>query len=738
MPENIIFKSPLLSLGYGFIQAPYLPKGKDEYYLRNIQNRNGINYRQLNAYEIEVLVRNRNTSDDWNKLLVSDAFNPELVKNCTFYGLVRIGKLEPLCLGFSDLKLPVGLYNSTIISCDFGDNVVIDNVHYLAHYIIGSEVIITNVDEMVTTNHAKFGNGILKEGESEDVRIWLELCNENTGRRVLPFVGMLPGDAYLWSKYKDDDQLQQKFNEFTTRQFKPHRGYYGKIGDRTVIKNTRIIKDVWIGSDAYIKGANKLKNITINSKPAATTQIGEGCEIVNGIIGFGCRLFYGIKAVRFVMADHSQLKYGARLINSYLGQNATISCCEVLNSLIFPAHEQHHNNSFLCAALVMGQSNIAAGATIGSNHNSRGADGEVVLGRGFWPGLCVSIKHNSKFASFTILAKGDYPTELNIQTPFSLVSIDASNDQLLVMPGYWFLYNMYALERNAWKYVDRDKRTDRIQRIEYDYLAPDTINEIINAIHLLELATGKAFHLKENKTKRITDEQAAILGKKLLTEANPIVDELEILGLNFENSKRKTVYKKVLRAYRVFEDLVIYYGITTLIDWSKKQGLKNFNEIITVIPTKTTRNSWINLGGQLMPETEVAILKNKIISNKIKSWDEVHDFYETMGNKYPEQKFQHAVAALSERIGKPIKKISPQELNTLLDAVVRTKEWMAKGIYDSKAKDFANPYRQMVYDSAAEMDAVVGKLVDNSFINEQVIVLASFKKKIAAFKKQIK
>jgi len=738
MPENIISKTPLLSLGYGFIQAPFLPKGKDEYYLRNIQNRNGINYRQLNAYEIEVLVRNRNTSDDWNKLLVSDAFNPELVKNCKFYGLVRIGKLEPLCLGFSDLKVPVGLYNSTIISCDFGDNVVIDNVHYLAHYIIGSEVIITNVDEMVTTNHAKFGNGILKEGEGEDVRIWLELCNENTGRRVLPFVGMLPGDAYLWSKYKEDDQLQQKFNEFTARQFKPHRGYYGKIGDRTVIKNTRIIKDVWIGSDAYIKGANKLKNITINSGPEGTTQIGEGCEIVNGIIGFGCRLFYGIKAVRFVMADHSQLKYGARLINSYLGQNATISCCEVLNSLIFPAHEQHHNNSFLCAALVMGQSNIAAGATIGSNHNSRGADGEVVLGRGFWPGLCVSIKHNSKFASFTILAKGDYPTELNIQTPFSLVSIDASNDQLIVMPGYWFLYNMYALERNAWKYVDRDKRTDCIQRIEYNYLAPDTINEIINALALLELATGKAYHLKENKTKRITDEQAAILGKKLLTEGNPIVDELEILGLNFENSKRKTVYKKVLRAYRVFEDLVIYYGTITLIDWSKKQGFKNFNEIVTGIPSKSNRNTWINLGGQLMPETEVASLKNKINTNKIKSWDEVHDFYETMGNKYSEQKFQHALAALSERIGKPIKKITPQELNTLLDSVVRTKEWMAKGIYDSKAKDFANPYRQMVYDSTEEMDAVVGKLADNSFINDQVIALTKFKKNITAFKKQIK
>ena len=190
-----------------------------------------------------------------------------------------------------------------------------------------------------------------------------------------------------------------------------------RYGDRTVVKNCKIIKDVKIGTDAYLKGANKLKNLTINSSAEAMTQIGEGCELVNGIIDYGCRLFYGVKAVRFFMASHSQLKYGARLINSYLGNNSTISCCEVLNSLIFPAHEQHHNNSFLCAALLQGQTNMAAGATIGSNHNSRGADGEIIAGRGFWPGLCVSLKHNSKFASFAILAKGDYPTELNIQIP---------------------------------------------------------------------------------------------------------------------------------------------------------------------------------------------------------------------------------------------------------------------------------------------------------------------------------
>ena len=511
---NDIQKTPIGSLGYNFVSPQYIPKGKDEYYLRNIQNRNGIHYRKLTAFEIEVLVRNRNTSDDWNCVLVSDAFNPELVKNCKFFGVVRIGKLEALYLSFHDIRVPVGLYNSTIISCDFGDNVVIDNVNYMSHYIAGNEVIIVNVNELAVSDHSKFGNGIIKKGEDESIRIWMEVCNENAGRSVIPFNGMLPGDAYLWSRYRDDEVLMTRFKEFTQKKFDNKRGYYGKIGDRTVIKNSKIIKDVSIGTDAYIKGANKLKNLTINSSPEEKSQIGEGVELVNGIIGFGCRIFYGVKAVRFILASNSQLKYGARLINSYLGNNSTISCCEVLNSLIFPAHEQHHNNSFLCAALIMGQSNMAAGATIGSNHNSRSADGELVAARGFWPGLCVSLKHNSKFASFTLIAKSDYSFELNIPIPFSLVSNDISKDKLVVMPAYWFMHNMYALARNVVKYADRDKRNEKIQLIEYDYLAPDSVNEIFEALQLLKKFTGIAY-AKANK-KKYAQKEILAMGETLL------------------------------------------------------------------------------------------------------------------------------------------------------------------------------------------------------------------------------
>lgn len=697
---NIIKKHPVNNLGYNFVDKKYIPKGKDEYHLRNIHNQNGIEYRKLTANDIQALILNRNTSDDWNNILVSEHFNPELVRNCKFQGFIRIGKLEPFYLEFHNLRLPVGLYNSTIISSDIGNNVCIENVNYLSHYIIGNEVMIANVNELATTDYAKFGNGILKDGEEEKTRVWMELCNEAGGRSVIPFNGMLTGDAWLWSKYRDDEALLNKFKEFTEKRFDKQRGYYGKIGDRTVIKNCKIIKDVWVGTDAYFKGANKLKNITVNSDERRTSQIGEGCELVNGIVGYGCRIFYGAKAVRFVMSSHSQLKYGARLINSFLGNNSTISCCEVLNSLIFPAHEQHHNNSFLCAALVMGQSNMAAGATIGSNHNSRAADGEIIAGRGFWPGLCVSLKHNSKFASFTIIAKGDFPAELNIPIPFCLISNDVSHDKLVVIPGYWFMYNMYALARNEWKYITRDRRTEKKQRIEYDFLAPDTINELFDSIKILE-------KLKLSYT-----------------------GTAEIEG--WENAGRKTELIKVPQALLLFKELIQFYGITEILKHIQSKKFTDFNAVKKSLSAKVLRSSWLNIGGQLIQKSEIELLKRNIKSGKIKSWDELHDFYRIQGDAYSTDRLNHGYTSLLEILNITPKQFTSELLKQLLQQALKTKAWMSKGIYDSRAKDYSNPFRKMVYDTNEEMNNVIGKLEDNGFIQQQMANLELMKKQVKA------
>ncbi len=705
---NIITKRPLSSLGYDFIPAPWLPGGKDEYYLRDQQNGNTRTYRQLTAQEIEVLVRNNNSSDNWNHILVAEQFSAQLVRNCHFFGKVRIGKLEPYYLEFHNLRLTVGLHNSTICSCDIGDNAVIENVAYLSHYILGNEVVLANIDEMTTTDYSKFGNGILKEGEDENVRIWLEICNENGGRKVLPFAGMLAGDAWLWSTYREDSRLMQRFMEFTAKLQDHRRGYYGMVGDRTVIKSCKIIKDTLIGTDAYLKGANKIKNLTIHSAAEAKSQIGEGCELVNGIMGYGCRVFYGVKAVRFVMASNSSLKYGARLINSYLGDNSTVSCCEVLNSLIFPGHEQHHNNSFLCAALLMGQSNLAAGATIGSNHNSRGADGEIIAGRGFWPGLCVSLKHNSRFACFTLIAKGNYPAEINLRIPFSLLVHEESLNRLRVMPGYWFLYNMYALERNSAKHSDRDLRMDRTQRIEYDYLAPDSVNEMFDALEIMERSVGKAAGAGS------ADERCRALGRKLLEQSPDQVAGMHLVSEGIENSGRPVELLKVHRAYPVFRDLIRWYGTSNLVRWMNQNKEARFGEISSLVAP--SRESWLNVGGQLMTVGQVEEIREGIASKLIMEWDGLHDCYRQFGEGYPLKKLSHALRCLLELEGMRNGDLTPERLRQFLEQSRETSRWIAAQVEASRQKDYRNPFRKMTYDNEKQMEAVLGKPSANSFL----------------------
>ncbi|WP_293929027.1 DUF4954 family protein [Sphingobacterium sp. UBA6320] len=705
-----IKKGNIVRLGFDFIPPAFIPKGKDENHQRFEQNARS-DYRSLTLEEIVVLIENGNRADSWEHILVCDPFIPHQIRHNNFFGLVRIGAMEPIYLEYRNLKLESGIYNSTIVSCDIGDAVAIHHVRYMSHFIIGNDVILSNISEMETSSTAKFGNGILREGESEDLRIALELCNENGVRSILPFDGMQAADAYLWTRNRQDLQLQNRFKEITEKRFSKTRGSYSVIGDRCIIKNSQNIKNVNIGSDAYIKGINKLKNVTINSSPDAFTQIGEGCELVNGIVGYGCRIFYGVKAVRFILSSFSQLKYGARLINSFLGDNSTISCCEVLNSLIFPAHEQHHNNSFLCAAVVMGQSNMAAGATVGSNHNSRAADGEIIAGRGFWPGLCVSLKHNSRFASYTLLVKGDFPHELDIQIPFSLINNDVKNDKLIIIPGYWFMYNMYALIRNGNKYESRDKRLLKNQYLEYDILGPDTVNELFNSLRIIEFAVGSHHNARLSD---VTHEQILIDGKAKLTgDSHEIPSSIEVSG--FEHSKRKVELVKVGQAYSLFKRFIQYYGSIHIIDFLKNNSF----EQLKVKMKDSQRLEWENIGGQLIEKDAIEQLMSEIKSGKIDEWEDVHKYYHDLSKSYLESKRSHAFASILEITGETWETITIETLKSWLHEAILHRTWMVNEIFASRAKDYVNPFRNMVYNSDEERDIVVGKLDENSFILQQ-------------------
>ena len=583
-------------------------------------------YRNLTSGEIEQLERAGNYADDWSAIRVADPFCVERLRNNSFEGKVTMGA-QPTVV------------NSTLRNCTVGDNADIREVRMLANYVLGDNALLFNIGEMV-------GGGKPKP---------LEVMNENGGRAITPFPGMTIGDAYMWARYRGRKAFVQKLEQFTEEVEESKNNFNFQLSTFNCSR---------VGDCCTIKNTNCIRNVALLSRKDDPTVVDSCITLIDGVVGTGCTLEHGVIAERFLLGEHVHLEFGLRLNDTVVGDNSTLARCEVGNSIIFPAHEQHHNNSFLIAGLIMGQSNIAAGGTIGSNHNSRTADNELAAGRGFWPGLCCSFKHSSRFASYCLLAKGDYPAELDITLPFALVNNNVSRDQLEVMPAYWWMYNMYAMDRNSKKFAKRDKRVVKAQHIEFDNLAPDTAEEILHGMELLRRWMANA-------------------------------QEGVVLAEGMEKSKRPTVILKAKEGLKAYEDMLVFYAMKTL-----GQELPATH---CPLPAKT----WVNIGGQLVAKSDMEQLIADVENGTIGSWDALHARMDALwGPYYDDLKCKHAYGVLCRLAG--VDTLTDDLWQQYRQRYADIQNYIEQQKVISRHKDEVNTFRNMTYWDDAERDAVLG------------------------------
>lgn len=676
-------------------------------------------WRVLTPEEIDALVKNQNTATFWESIQVVDPFDPSKIKNTQFIGNIRIGTFREDFIEWQGLRIPTGITSSLIMDCDLGDNVAIHHVHYLDHYIIGDCCLLWDIGEMLGSGCRPFE---------------VQLMNEKGTRKIIPFKGMIPADAYLWAKYRDNQALQEKFEDLSNTFWAFWSKKYGRIGAHTVVKNVHSLRSVETESYAEIQGALALHNVILCSSEDEKSTIGEGVECSHGIIGYGCRVTSGVKAFRFVLGNNVTLSNGALVLDSFVGDNSTISGCEVRNALLFPGHEQHHNNSFLISALIKGQSNVAAGAVIGSNHNSRANDGELEAGRGFWPGLCVSVKYPSRFASFVLLAKGDYPYELDIPFPFALVSNHLAKDQLEVLPAYFWLYNLYALVRNEKKFQERDKRKTKTQRIEYAFLAPDTIEEMLRARTLLEMWVAKAeIRMHGQSIEKISPEKLIREGRTLLSDDPKKIESLEVLGEGMENSNRKVVIRKVYSAYHAYGDMVLLYAVKTLLRFLEVHPSENLDSMNKKWQ-KERLFPWVNCGGQLITKSDLEKLLDEIVFDKLTTWDQIHAQYHGFDKKYFMEKSRYAFAVLCHLF--ETEALSKNQWHEILDRAIEIQESIQRQVYLSRKKDFEYPFRHITFQTQEEMSSVLGNIEDDQIIQLVREKTLAFKQHLAEIKKR--
>jgi hypothetical protein len=126
------------------------------------------------------------------------------------------------------------------------------------------------------------------------------------------------------------------------------------------------------------------------------------------------------------------------------------------------------------------------------------------------------------------------------------------------------------------------------------------------------------------------------------------------------------------------------------------------------------QKEWVNLGGQMMQKDDVDKLRNDIGSRRLKTWKEIHERYNDLWTKYRLDKQKHAFATLCDLYGK--ENLNINDWNSALEKTVKIQKFVCDQVYNSRKKDFDNPFRQATFRNMDEMNAALGTIEENSFI----------------------
>jgi len=140
--------------------------------------------------------------------------------------------------------------------------------------------------------------------------------------------------------------------------------------------------------------------------------------------------------------------------------------------------------------------------------------------------------------------------------------------------------------------------------------------------------------------------------------------------------------------------------------------------------------SWVNLGGQLVSEVDVDELRANIGAGRLDSWDAVHARYNEFWQRYPAEKQRHAFAVFVLLHGGRIP--SRDEWARFLDRAVEIQKLRRDRVYESRQKDYENPFRRATYRNDAEMVAAIGSIEDNRFVQQIREETEAFSRRVEA------
>jgi hypothetical protein len=115
-----------------------------------------------------------------------------------------------------------------------------------------------------------------------------------------------------------------------------------------------------------------------------------------------------------------------------------------------------------------------------------------------------------------------------------------------------------------------------------------------------------------------------------------------------------------------------------------------------------------------MPAPDLDLLRKDIGNGVLNNWPAIHERYDELWERYRTEKQKHAFAVLTWLHGDRIPNLD--EWKSDLGKTVGLQEYVSRQVYESRKKDFDNPFRQTTFRNKEEMKATLGTVDDNGFI----------------------
>lgn len=263
------------------------------------------------------------------RVLSGCKFEPNNLHNTYLGGKVILGdfcKKEHLVKG---VRLPSGIYNSTVVNCIVYSNARIANCNLVSRCIVGAHANITGCGTVaMTTASSTFSNGmsvdVVVETGCRSLEVYAEMAFEKAAKVIID---------------RQDVSLQREWTLDTQSYAKRVSSNYMVVcGDATLLNCARI-ENSYIGSNALVEGS-VIKDSTILSvclqdeEDNGRTKIQDGCFIDRSIIQWGCCCnSMSIISNSFLFAASSTTHH-VKVLHSILGPCSSVSEGEVSASFV--------------------------------------------------------------------------------------------------------------------------------------------------------------------------------------------------------------------------------------------------------------------------------------------------------------------------------------------------------------------------------------------------------------------